>query len=158
MEEISFIPEREPFLIFTDKLSALGIPYMVSGSVAAIFYREPRLTNAVDIIVFLRRGDAIRIETAFPQEEFSCPPTSVIQMEAERELRGHFNLIHHETCFKADVYISGRDELHLGVLPTSNVPSLGAQSPLRHPSTSSSASFSSSVRAVPRNIFAMLAE
>ena len=106
------MPEAEPFLIFTQKFSELEIPYMVSGSVAAIFYGEPRLTNDVDIILFLRREDATRIEQAFPQEEFYCPPVSVIQLEAAREQRGHFNLIHHETGFKADVYTSGRDELH----------------------------------------------
>ena len=40
------MPAPEPFLIFTRKFHELGIPYMVSGSVAAIFYGEPRLTNA----------------------------------------------------------------------------------------------------------------
>jgi len=29
-----------------------------------------------------------------------------------REQRGHFSIIHHETGFKADVYLSGRDPLH----------------------------------------------
>ncbi len=33
-------------------------------------------------------------------------------MEAAREQRGHFNIIHHETGFKADFYLSGRDPLH----------------------------------------------
>ena len=31
---------------------------------------------------------------------------------AAREQRGHFNLIHSNTGFKADFYTSGRDELH----------------------------------------------
>ncbi|MBL9116106.1 MAG: hypothetical protein JNJ83_13955 [Verrucomicrobiaceae bacterium] len=39
----------EPFLIFTRKINELGLPYMVSGSVAAIYYGEPRMTNDVDI-------------------------------------------------------------------------------------------------------------
>ena len=43
------MPPPEPFLIFTRKLEEIGIPYMVSGSVAAIFYGEPRMTNDVDI-------------------------------------------------------------------------------------------------------------
>jgi hypothetical protein len=37
----------------------------------------------------------------------------VIQLEAARAQRGHFNLIHHETGFKADIYLGGRDELHV---------------------------------------------
>ena len=36
----------------------------------------------------------------------------MIQLELAREQRGHFNLIHHETGFKADIYLSGHDELH----------------------------------------------
>ena len=47
------MPAPEPFLIFTRKFHELGIPYMISGSVAAIFYGEPRLTSDVDIIAFL---------------------------------------------------------------------------------------------------------
>jgi hypothetical protein len=43
----------EPFLIFTRTLTRLRIPYMISGSVAAIYYGEPRMTNDVDIIVLL---------------------------------------------------------------------------------------------------------
>ena len=45
------MPSPEPFLIFTRTLNELGIRYMVSGSVAAIYYGEPRLTNDVDIIL-----------------------------------------------------------------------------------------------------------
>lgn len=103
----------EPYLIFTQKLNDLEIRYMVSGSVAAIFYGEPRLTNDVDIIVFLRREDARRLLDAFPDDEFYRPPLDVIESERNREQRGHFNLIHHETGFKADIYLISRDKLHL---------------------------------------------
>lgn len=103
---------REPYLIFTQKLNELGIRYMVSGSVAAMYYGEPRMTNDVDIIVFLRREDVRPLLSAFAEEEFYCPPLEVIESERCREQRGHFNLIHHETGFKADVYLTGRDELH----------------------------------------------
>jgi hypothetical protein len=106
------MPSPEPYRIFIRKLNQLGLPHMVTGSVAAIYYGEPRLTNDVDIVVFLRKQDAAAIEHAFPAAEFYCPPREVIEMEAAREQRGHFNLIHHETGFKADMYLVGRDELH----------------------------------------------
>ena len=106
------MPSPEPFIIFTRKLNELGVRYMVSGSVAAIYYGEPRLTNDVDIIVFLKQADLPRLGQAFPLEEFYCPPPEVIQMELAREQRGHFNLIHHDTGFKADIYLMGRDALH----------------------------------------------
>lgn len=106
------MPSPEPFLIFTRKLGELGLRYMVSGSVAAIFYGEPRLTNDVDIILFLDREDAARFARAFPAGEFYCPPDEVLRLEAAREQRGHFNLIHHESGFKADIYIGAHETLH----------------------------------------------
>src|SRR5688572_585150 len=106
------MPSPEPYLIFIRKLNELGVRYMVSGSVAAIYYGEPRMTNDVDIIVFLRREDARRLNAVFPPEDFYCPPFEVIESERTRDQRGHFNLIHHVTGFKADMYLTGRDDLH----------------------------------------------
>lgn len=105
------MPPPEPFLIFTRKLEEIGIRYMVSGSVAAIFYGEPRMTNDVDIIVHLHAADAKKLVKVFPIDEFYCPPSEIIEIEAARSQRGHFNLIHHETGFKADIY-PACDELH----------------------------------------------
>ncbi len=51
---------------------------------------------------------------ALPAEEYYCPPLEVIDSERTRDQRGHFNLIHHETGFKADIYLVGSDELHRG--------------------------------------------
>lgn len=110
------MPSPEPFLLFTRRLNDLGVRHMVTGSVAAIFYGEPRMTNDVDIVLFLRREEAGFLEKAFPGEDFYLPPREVIQMEIAREQRGHFNIIHHETGFKADIYLSGRDELHAWAL------------------------------------------
>ncbi len=84
---------------------------MVSGSVAAIFYGEARMTNDVDIVVVLQRRDIPKIEAAFPDEEFYRPPAVVIELELARSQRGHFNLIHHATGFKADIYLCS-DSLH----------------------------------------------
>jgi hypothetical protein len=106
------MPEANLFLMFTQRLSTLGVPYMVSGSVAVIIYGEPRLTHDVDLIVVLDREHIARLPEVFRPAEFYCPPTEVIAVEAAREHRGHFNIIHHETGFKADVFLSGRDPLH----------------------------------------------
>ena len=106
------MPEANLFLLFTRRLNTLEVTYMVSGSVAVIVYGEPRLTHDVDLIVVLGREHIARLTAAFPPAEFYCPPVEVIAVEAAREQRGHFNIIHHETGFKADVYLSGRDPLH----------------------------------------------
>lgn len=89
---------------------------MVSGSVAVIVYGEPRLTHDVDLVAVLDRQHVARLSEAFPPDEFYCPPEEEIRLEVEREQRGHFNLIHHETGFKADVYLAGRDPLHAWAL------------------------------------------
>ena len=60
----------------------------------------------------MKRDDLPRLVIAFPEEEFYCPPTEIIQLEMGREQRGHFNLIHHDTGFKADIYLCGSDPLH----------------------------------------------
>lgn len=60
----------------------------------------------------LDRGDIARLPEVFPPAEFYCPPSEEIAVEVAREQRGHFNIIHHETGFKADVYLSGRDPFH----------------------------------------------
>ena len=47
------MPEADLFLLFVRPLNRAGIRYMIGGSVAAIFYGEPRLTNDVDFVVSL---------------------------------------------------------------------------------------------------------
>jgi len=105
------MPEAELFLLFVRPLNHSGIRYVVTGSVAAIFYGEPRLTLDVDFIVFLRDQDIEALTKVFPPADFYLPPPETIVAENQREQRGHFNIIHLETGFKADMYLTGRDEL-----------------------------------------------
>ncbi len=106
------MPDLELFLLFVRPLNRAGIRYVVSGSVAAIFYGEPRLTHDVDCIVFLNANDIQKLLTVFPEKEFYLPPLETILAETAREQHGHFNLIHRDTGFKADMYPTGRDELN----------------------------------------------
>ncbi len=106
------MPEHDLFKIFISRLNALNICYMITGSVASTIYGEPRFTHDIDLVIELNPEDAERIEEAFPIEEFYCPPSEVIRLEMSRSQRGHFNLIHHQTGFKADIYLSGQEKLH----------------------------------------------
>ena len=106
------MPEPELCLLFVRPLNHLGVRYVISGSVAAMLYGEPRLTHDVDFVVFLRGDDIARLPQVFSASAFYLPPPEVIALEVAREQRGHFNVIHAETGFKADFYTSGRDELH----------------------------------------------
>lgn len=84
----------------------------MTGSVASIIYGEPRLTIDVDIVVHLRLGEIPALHGAFPVPEFYVPPSETLIEEVLREPRGHFNVIHADTGFKADFFPSSRDELH----------------------------------------------
>jgi hypothetical protein len=106
------MPEPSLFPIFVSRLNNLSIPYMITGAVASIIYGEPRLTNDIDLVIDMKSDDVETFADAFPLEDFYCPPPEVIRLEIGRPQRGHFNLIHHATGFKADIYPSGRDELH----------------------------------------------
>lgn len=100
------------FRVFFDRLENSGLKYMVTGATAAIIYGEPRLTNDIDIVIEMGEKDAGRITRSFPSDQFYCPPLEVLEQEARRSLRGHFNVIHHSTGFKADFYLKGKDDLH----------------------------------------------
>jgi hypothetical protein len=86
---------------------------MVSGSVAAIIYGAARLTKDVDLVAHLDFVSSQRLPQLFPAEEFYCPPPEIIGVEIARDRRGHFNILHIESGFKADVYLHGNDPLHV---------------------------------------------
>lgn len=110
------MPAPELLSLFVRPLDRTGIRYVVTGSVAAMFYGEPRLTHDVDLIVFLRAGEGKALADVFPASEFYLPPMETISVESLREQRGHFNIIHSETGFKADLYLVGRDEMNVWAL------------------------------------------
>jgi hypothetical protein len=106
------MPEPELSLLFIRPLNLSGFRYAVSGSVAAIMYGEPRLTHDVDLLVFLNEQNIKQLSQIFPTTDFYVPPAEVIAAEVSREKRGHFNIIHVNTGFKADFYPTGRDEMN----------------------------------------------
>jgi hypothetical protein len=101
-----------PLAPFLDPLEALGLPYCITGSVAASVYGEPRLTADIDVVLLLKLGHVAALQAAFPQADYYVPPVETMHLELVRDGRGHFNLIHHATQFKADIYIAARDPLH----------------------------------------------
>ena len=106
------MPETELFLLFIRPFNRAAIRYLIGGSVAATFYGEPRLTNDVDFVIFLRHTDLARLLEIFPSPGFYVPPVEIIAEQMARPAGGHFNVIHEDTGFKADFYLAGRDELN----------------------------------------------
>ena len=104
----------EPDLIelFVARLADIGAQYLVTSSIAATLYGEPRATHDIDLVVEPSAAHRGALPTAFPAEAFYVPPSEVVLRESRREGGGHFNIIHHASGLKADVYLVGRDELH----------------------------------------------
>ena len=103
--------------LFASRFNQLGCPYMVTGATAAIVYGQPRLTNDIDVVIAIEPASIPRFAEVFSEEEFYLPPASVIAVEQARTQRGHFNIIHHESGYKADIYLANQDALHLWALP-----------------------------------------
>ncbi len=97
---------------FISPLEKGKFPYFITGSIASIFYGEPRLTHDIDVVVHLAQKDIVRFTSYFPSQHYYCPPEEVVQIEIRRRPYGHFNLIHHESGLKADIYPDAEDELH----------------------------------------------
>ncbi len=108
--------ERDPLAPFLGPLEQLGLPYCVTGSVAASVYGEPRLTADVDVVVLLKVKDIALLRSVFPDETYYVPPDETLRLELARGSRGMFNLIHHQSQFKADIYLAARDPLHAWAL------------------------------------------
>ena len=92
--------------LFVAPLEAAGISYMITGSVASSIYGEPRNTLDIDLVVLIKPDQIPLLPELFPEDDFYLPPADVIAIESRREAHGHFNIIHHHTGLKADIYLS----------------------------------------------------
>lgn len=80
----------------------LGIPYLVTGSVAAMAYGEPRFTNDIDIVAGIRSEHIPSFLAAFPKEDFYLSEEA-IQDAIQRH--SQFNIIHPSSGLKVDVIV-----------------------------------------------------
>lgn len=87
----------------TRTFDRLGIPYLVTGSMATIAYGEPRLTNDIDLVVRLYPHHVSTLCEAFPEENF------YVSRDAARECAEHggqFNILHPASGLKVDVMVA----------------------------------------------------
>jgi hypothetical protein len=85
-----------------DVCEHLGISYLVTGSVAAMAFGEPRLTNDIDIVAGIEEQHVNAFLMAFPSDEFYITE----EMVREAILRkGQFNIIHPGSGIKVDMII-----------------------------------------------------
>jgi len=110
------MPAPDPFAPFLEPLERLALPYCITGSVAASVYGEPRLTADIDVVLLLKARDIQALRTAFPDGAYYVPPEAKLLEEVARNTRGMFNLVHHKSQFKADIYVAADDPLHAWAL------------------------------------------
>lgn len=82
-------------------LEELRIPYLVGGSIASSVHGIPRSTEDADLVADLRPQDV---------QPFVAALTATFYIDAERVLhavkrRSSFNMLHHETGIKVDVFL-----------------------------------------------------
>ncbi len=91
----------EVLLGVVDILEALGVPYLVGGSLASSLYGIPRSTNDIDLVVDLQ-PDHVRPLIAALGDEFFVDEESI--REAIQHRRS-FNIIHNTTFDKLDLFV-----------------------------------------------------
>jgi hypothetical protein len=99
--------ELKAFFTYVIKvLENLGIPYMVVGGFAAIFYGEPRLTIDVDIVVDMEPEHIKPLVAAFPVPDYYVSEEGI----RDSLQRGYpFNVIQPATGAKVDLVPLPRD-------------------------------------------------
>lgn len=91
-----------------DILEGLGIPYMLSGSLAASFYSQPRMTRDIDLVVDFLPAQVPSLAAALAAE-FYCDETSLTRAAERRSLA---NVIHDATLIKVDLIVRKDDPFH----------------------------------------------
>ena len=85
----------------SEKLDALEIPYMLTGSLAMNFYATPRMTRDIDLVVELEAGDVQKLVERL-EPEYYISKNRALQAVARRRM---FNVIHHESVIKVDCVV-----------------------------------------------------
>lgn len=90
----------------TGLLDGAGIPYMVTGSMAANFYAVPRMTRDIDLVIELSEREVDRVIRLF-QHEYYIDRDMVL-----RAVRDHtmFNMIHNTLVVKVDCVVRKETE------------------------------------------------
>ena len=84
-------------------LEKLGLRYFVTGSIAAIYYGEPRFTNDIDVVVDLPKDRIPVLLASFPPGEFYVSEEGLRRAVARQ---GTCNVIHVPSSLKIDVIIA----------------------------------------------------
>lgn len=93
--------ELEVLQLVTTRLAEVGIPYMVTGSIAMNYYAVPRMTRDIDIVVELVEKDVEAAVRLF-QRDFYVDREMVQEAVKNRLM---FNVIHNAYMIKVDLIV-----------------------------------------------------
>lgn len=95
------INELDVLRIVVKRLESAGIPYMITGSIAANFYTTPRMTRDIDIVIEVEEKDAEILFLLF-FNDFYVDKDSIKNAIRTKQI---FNIIHNEGIVKVDFII-----------------------------------------------------
>ncbi len=80
----------------------LDIPYFITGSVATIFYGEPRFTNDIDVVADVKPEHIPALLAAFSRDDFYLSEDAI---KHALHYRTEFNILDPNSGLKVDVMI-----------------------------------------------------
>jgi uncharacterized nucleotidyltransferase DUF6036 len=83
------------------RLEHAGMPYMLTGSLAAHFYAVPRMTRDIDIVIEMMNLEVNKVFQIF-QDDFYVSKDSIFDAIKFETM---FNVIHNKSGFKVDFII-----------------------------------------------------
>ncbi len=84
-------------------LEDLGLRYFITGSIASIYYGEPRFTNDIDVVVDLSEDRLHELLSAFPEEDFYLSEEAALRAIRKR---GTFNILQPSSGLKVDMIVA----------------------------------------------------
>jgi hypothetical protein len=93
----------------SQRLEQLGIPYMLTGSIAMNYYAEPRMTRDIDIVVELDISSLHQFIEIL-ENDYYVPVDSVHDAIRDTTL---FNIIHEESIIKVDFIVRKNSEYRM---------------------------------------------
>jgi hypothetical protein len=102
------VKQQDFFIKILKTLKQFKIPYMISGSVGAMIWGEPRMTNDIDIIIEILPDQIKKFLDSFGKKEYYYPSVEFIEKAIIK--RSQFNIIHIASGSKADLIIKKDSE------------------------------------------------
>jgi hypothetical protein len=92
--------------LVSDRLSARGLPFMLTGSFALAYYATPRMTRDLDLVVALNERDVDALVAAFTADFYIDAGAARVAIQSERM----FSLMHLDSGVKVDLIVRKSSE------------------------------------------------